>query len=272
MFQIGAFSKLSNVSIKTLRYYDQRDILKPSFTDEASGYRFYTASQLLTIRRIQAWKEQGFTLEQIKFLLQEDITAEKVVASLKNKQQELQTALLEMQQQLTEVSTRIDRVEQLEKETIHSEPLIKQADSHLVASIREVVPRNHLCLLLDELKQYVHLHGEDANNQLIIQWHNDISIETENVDLEVMIPVSKNIPASNRVKVYYLPMEKKVISLKHECNPYQTHCEAWTRLKTYLKDHHIQIDPHQPIREHYLSGDKEVYGSKRKAELSIPIR
>lgn len=46
MMRIGDFSKLSRVSIKTLRYYDEMGLLKPLSIDGSTGYRFYTASTL----------------------------------------------------------------------------------------------------------------------------------------------------------------------------------------------------------------------------------
>ena len=48
MLKIGEFSKLVQVSVPTLRYYDQIGLLKPVEVDRFSGYRFYSASQPLT--------------------------------------------------------------------------------------------------------------------------------------------------------------------------------------------------------------------------------
>ena len=65
MFKISEFSKLSRIPLQTLRYYDQIGLLKPAKTDESSGYRYYSAEQLLKINRIVIFKELGFTLQQI---------------------------------------------------------------------------------------------------------------------------------------------------------------------------------------------------------------
>jgi MerR family regulatory protein len=46
MLKIGDFSSLAQVSIKTLRYYDERRLLSPAHVDSETGYRFYSASQL----------------------------------------------------------------------------------------------------------------------------------------------------------------------------------------------------------------------------------
>ncbi len=46
MFKIGDFSKLSQISIKALRLYDQMGLLKPMQIDPFTNYRYYSASQL----------------------------------------------------------------------------------------------------------------------------------------------------------------------------------------------------------------------------------
>lgn len=78
LFKISAFSRLSRVSLKTLRYYDQIGILKPRKVDHDTGYRYYSADQLLELNRILIYKELGFTLPQITQLLQEHITLENI--------------------------------------------------------------------------------------------------------------------------------------------------------------------------------------------------
>ena len=78
MFKISEFSKLSKVSLKTLRYYDQIGMLKPKKVDHDTGYRYYSADQLLELNRIFIYKELGFTLSQIIQLLREDITLEHI--------------------------------------------------------------------------------------------------------------------------------------------------------------------------------------------------
>ena len=46
MIRIGDFSKLSRVSIKALRFYDETGLLKPVSVDRFTGYRFYEYNQL----------------------------------------------------------------------------------------------------------------------------------------------------------------------------------------------------------------------------------
>ena len=64
MIKIGFFSKLSQVPVKTLRYYDQIGLLKPDKIDAHTGYRYYSISQLRRLNRILALKDLGFSLDQ----------------------------------------------------------------------------------------------------------------------------------------------------------------------------------------------------------------
>jgi len=45
MFKIGDFSRISQVSVKTLRYYDEIGLLKPAHVDRFTGYRYYSVDQ-----------------------------------------------------------------------------------------------------------------------------------------------------------------------------------------------------------------------------------
>lgn len=68
MYSIGQVSKRSNVSISTLRYYDEIGLLKPAEVNE-SGYRYYSDKELILLQHITALKEIGFTLKGIRNLL-----------------------------------------------------------------------------------------------------------------------------------------------------------------------------------------------------------
>lgn len=45
MYKIGEFSKITNLTIKALRYYDEENILKPSLR-ENNGYRLYSKEDI----------------------------------------------------------------------------------------------------------------------------------------------------------------------------------------------------------------------------------
>lgn len=64
-YKIGDFSRLTNISIRTLRYYDEIGILKPEYVDPYSGYRYYTDKNLDEVKSIIFLKNLSFSLEEI---------------------------------------------------------------------------------------------------------------------------------------------------------------------------------------------------------------
>ncbi len=70
MLKIGDFSKLSRVTIRMLRHYDEIGLLKPVKIDKYTGYRYYSEGQLPVMARINSLKDMGFGLAVIKEILQ----------------------------------------------------------------------------------------------------------------------------------------------------------------------------------------------------------
>src|SRR5512134_2870798 len=95
MIRIGDFSKLSRVSVKTLRYYDATGLLKPEHVDPFTGYRLYEYSQLSVLHRILALKDLGFSLEEIGRLLDDGLSVEQMRGMLKLRETEAPHRLLE---------------------------------------------------------------------------------------------------------------------------------------------------------------------------------
>lgn len=69
MLKIGDFSKLSCISIRMLRYYDKQNMLKPSYIDEETGYRFYQITQLEEANMIMKLRSLDFSNKVIKEIL-----------------------------------------------------------------------------------------------------------------------------------------------------------------------------------------------------------
>ena len=90
MLKIGDFSKLSRVSIRMLRHYDEIGLLKPVWTDPESGYRYYGAEQLPVAGRINALKDMGFGLADIGEILPCYEDREALERHLRCKQAQLQ--------------------------------------------------------------------------------------------------------------------------------------------------------------------------------------
>ena len=69
MLSIGQFSKVCQVSIKTLHHYDRIGLMKPCRVEEENGYRYYDREQIPTMLLIQRLKRYGFSLSEIREML-----------------------------------------------------------------------------------------------------------------------------------------------------------------------------------------------------------
>jgi DNA-binding transcriptional MerR regulator len=69
LLSIGRFSRLSGLSVKALRHYDEIGLLPPDAVDDETGYRFYAASQLPTAEAVRRLRRLDLPLEDIRRLL-----------------------------------------------------------------------------------------------------------------------------------------------------------------------------------------------------------
>ncbi len=81
----GQFAKKAHVSVRTIRFYDQQNILKPSKLDK-NGSRFYTDNDFVKLQQILLFKYLGFSLEEIKSLTITDSDNSMLINSLKLQQ------------------------------------------------------------------------------------------------------------------------------------------------------------------------------------------
>src|SRR5690349_9778780 len=139
MIKIGEFSRMVQVPVPTLRYYDQIGLLKPVEVDRFTGYRYYTVSQLPRLHRILALRGLGFSLEQIADLLEDGLTPEQMRGMLKLRHAQISQQLAEVQSQLTEVEARLHQIEREEQISAY-DVVLKQVEPQLVAMVRAILP------------------------------------------------------------------------------------------------------------------------------------
>ncbi|MBR3024203.1 MAG: MerR family transcriptional regulator [Oscillospiraceae bacterium] len=83
-YQIKEFAKLTDVSVRTLHYYDETGLLKPAFVDEQNGYRFYDENSLARMQEILFYRELDFPLKDIlKILSSPDYDRKKALEAQK---------------------------------------------------------------------------------------------------------------------------------------------------------------------------------------------
>src|SRR5262245_19409696 len=111
MYKISDFARLSRISAKMLRHYDEIGLLRPAHDDPDTDYRFYTAEQLPRLHRIVVLKDLGFTLQQIATLLDDGLTPEQIKGMLKLRRAEVEQRIQAEQLRLAEIAARLSQIE-----------------------------------------------------------------------------------------------------------------------------------------------------------------
>lgn len=106
MLQIGEFSRICQVSIKTLHHYDKLGLLTPAEVDPYTGYRYYRPEQIDTMNYIQRLKRYGFSLDEIQRLLTVSDN-EELLRALRRQRDSLKRAQREAAAILNELQTHI---------------------------------------------------------------------------------------------------------------------------------------------------------------------
>ncbi|MFI1939906.1 MerR family transcriptional regulator [Streptomyces purpureus] len=111
MFTIGDFARHGRVSVRMLRHYDAIGLLRPAHSDPRTGYRFYEAEQLARLNRVIALKDLGFTLEQVRSILDEELGADELRGMLRLRRAELETVMAAAAAGLAQVEARLRAIE-----------------------------------------------------------------------------------------------------------------------------------------------------------------
>ena len=248
MIRIGDFSKLSRVSVKTLRYYDEVGLLKPVEVDRFTGYRTYSIGQLARLNRILVFKDLGFSLEQIAQLLDESLPAAQIRGMLRLKEAEIQDRVREEHERLALVEARLGQIEQ-EGSMPAYDVVIKKVEPQLVASLRGVIPTYaDQGGLWDEMDAFLGRHKANPVGPCLSIYH-DTEYKEHDVDVEVCEPLGQPISGNERVKVYTLPAVETMACVIHR-GDFRSIGETYNALVAWIESNGYRIIG--PNREVYV--------------------
>ena len=271
MLKISDFAQLSRISPKTLRHYDRLGLLKPIEVDRHSGYRYYSATQLPRLNRILVFKELGFSLEQIRYLLDENISVAEIRGMLLLKKAEIQQRLLEDAARLTRVEIRLQELEQ-EKSMSNYEVILKPIKSQLVAATMGIIPNFDECgPVLESLFERVYTHVFTNDIKEVgsgINIYHETKLRDRNIPVEAAVPIPSEIASSDRIWVYKLPEIEMVAGVVHH-GSFAALGNAYCTLLEWVDKHGYQISG--STREVYLQYERDGDPSQYVTEVQIPV-
>lgn len=249
MFKIGEFSRLSRVSVRMLRHYDQLGLLTPSQTDSFTGYRYYTADQLPRLNRILALRDLGFSLEQILGMLDENLSTDQMLGMLKVKRAQVEEQLHLEKQRLDRLEVRIRQMSGAPGRAAY-DVILRNIESELVATYREVAADDdRIQQMFDSVEVYVSQFEQARADKPPLTIYYDEEYRDKEMDAEVAVPLRYAIPENDLIRVRQLPRLSNVACVVH-VGDYGMIDQAYNALLAWIEDHHFQMTG--PIREVYI--------------------
>ena len=120
--KIGDFSQITNVPVKTLRYYSDIGLLKPQKVNE-SHYRYYGVLQLSQLNQILSLKETGFTLREITLIIKDKLTDDNLLRVLESKMQETTKEKVFVESKTANIQRRIQHLKESKEQKMILENL-----------------------------------------------------------------------------------------------------------------------------------------------------
>ena len=273
MLKISDFSKLSLVSVKALRYYDERGLLKPVRVDPSTGYRFYSASQLTLLNRILAMKDMGLDLSQIALLLDQEPTPDQIRGMLRLKQVELHQQLEEGQARLARIEAWLQAFEQ-EATMPAYDVVIKSVVALRVAQARGVAPKMEqpelgitLGRLFAEVMGSITQHGATIVGPGITLYY-DLEYREREISVGACLAFEGSLFESEQVKVVELPAVETMASVIHH-GSFSTMHQAYNAILPWIEanGYHIR-GPNRELNLEFESGGDE---STFVTEIQFPV-
>ena len=266
--KIGEFSKLMQVTVKTLRHYEQKRLLIPDEVDEWTGYRYYSIEQMQKLQNIRDLQRLGFSLDEIKELC-ESYSCTPTISQLTEKIKETEAQLRKLiarRNQLIDWRNARKQMKTMEKFSIQSLPEI------IVASHREVLPDyaaiGPMCInkIAPEMQR---LGCKCPPPGYCFTVEHDSEYKPTDVDIEYCEQVEEMGDDSAVIQFKRLPAVPKALCMKH-VGPYERFYESFAEAFRYIDEH-----GYKPIGQHrtcYIDGAwNQEDPEKWLSVIQIPI-
>ena len=248
--KIGEFSRLMQVTVKTLRHYEQKGLLIPEEVDPWTGYRYYGVGQMLRLNSIRQLQRLGFSLEEIKDLFKDEShvpSIELLTEKIEETEKQLQQLLARRSQLLEWVDSR-KKVKAMEKFSIQSLPEV------IVASHREVIPDyaalGKLCYsVIGPEMQRLGCKCPSPGYCFTIERQKEYT--PTNIDIEYCEQVEEMGSDNSIIQFKRFPEVPKALCMKHY-GPYERFYESFTEAFAYLEEKGYKIAGHP--RTCYIDG------------------
>lgn len=266
--KIGEFSKMMQVTVKTLRLYEQKGLLQPDEVDEWTGYRYYNISQMQRLSSIRSLQGMGFSLAEIKEIFDNNPTVPPL--------EQLEQKIVDCQRQLHMLQRRLQLLLSLRdsrKEIIKMEKIsIQTLPSIIVASHRDVIKNwdalGPLCT--DVIGPEMHRLGCRCTMPgYCFTVEHDKEYKSTDIDIEYCEQVEEMGTDSAIIQFKHLSEVSTALCMAHY-GPYDRFYESYTELFRYIEEHGYRI-----VGQHRTSYVDGIWNQKDPEKwlsiLQVPV-
>lgn len=262
MYKISDFSRITGLTVKTLRYYDEQGILNPSYRAD-NTYRYYDGSDFQRARLVIILRDLNFSIAEMKEILAnydspDDLTyylsekKDKIAEQIKREEELIKKIDLYLQPQETEVRSMNYKIE------------LKEFEALTVASIRYIGKYSDVGKYIGTI--YKEAKGKTSGVPFCCYYDGEYK---EEADIELCVPVRGKVAGAN-VTTKQLP-KIKAITVTHT-GSYETLNLAYKAVLDYAREHNLECL--LPYREIYHKGPGMIFkGNPNKyvTEIVIPV-
>ena len=262
---IGRFSKMTRLSVKALRLYDEIGLLPPAHVDPSSGYRYYELGQANRAEAVRILRSVEMPLDEIRLILETD-DAELVHKQLVAHRERLAERLAAQERTLAYLESLIQREEGImpyEVEIIEETAQLVAA-TKVHTNLRDI--GNDIGAGFGSLMQAMGREGVTPSGPPLIVYHDVIDEETDG-DLEICVPVAG--PISGDSEVYGRELEAATVATALHRGPYQEIAAAYHTITGWISEHGHEMAG--PPREIYLNDPQTVPPEELLTRVEFPI-
>jgi len=273
MFRIGDFSRLTRVSLKTLRHYDAIGLFKPAYIDPFTDYRYYSFDQLPRLNRILALKGLGFRLETIRQMLDDDLSAEALRGMLQLRQAQLEQEAAEAREKLHEVEIRLYQIEQ-EGKMSKTDVLMKNIEPMMIVGARELVssPKQmrERCIALDGEARLLLAAETLKSDGVSFALYYPTASEGIDVEMAYAVNTSAKPLVRGKAAVHSLPAVTVAYAIyRGSYDDFGAVGQVHAELNSWIEAHNYQIC--DASREFYLHPPKRFADPDGVMEIQYPV-
>lgn len=264
LYKIGMFANMNRVTIKTLRYYGEQKLLTPIYVDEENGYRYYGASQIADLHRILALKNMGFSIEDIRSI----INGEEEKTLLLRKKQEILKEIAALTIKLAEVESYLEK----ENMDLSAPVLIKKIPEVIVCTMEQRIEAyDVLFQLMPEMGAEMERLGcICAEPEYCFTHYLEPGYKEEAILVEVCQAVTEKKTDTDKVTFKVLPEVSDAACIFHK-GSYDTIHRSYAVLLNFIEENGYEICGN--IRESYID---RVWNKDTEeewlTEIQIPVR